>query len=139
MNISVWPFGKISDVTVNICSVVYGHHCSFSQSCGSRIMNTVMGTLVKTGQLIFIPNIIYRYGVVAGARRAGLCISETDDFTWFPSTVWFKQNIVINSEQQFCVKKHLADERGQRRLSSPIQADRKATRTLVTTPYICAE
>lgn len=57
--------------------------------------------------------------MTVGARRAGLRIS-------------------IASEQEFCVRESYVGERGQRRISRLLHADRKAT-VIITTLYNCGE
>ncbi len=80
----------------------------------------------------------FERGVVVGARRAGLSISETVDLLRFSHTTisrvyreWSKKE-KISSERQLCGRKCLVDVRGQRRM---VRDDRKATVTQLNTHY----
>uniref|UniRef100_A0AAR2INL3 Tc1-like transposase DDE domain-containing protein n=1 Tax=Pygocentrus nattereri TaxID=42514 RepID=A0AAR2INL3_PYGNA len=70
----------------------------------------------------------FERGVVVGARRAGLSISETG----LQRMVRKKK---ICSERQLCGQKSLVDVRGQRRMGKLVRDDRKATVTQITTCY----
>ena len=72
-------------------------------------------------------------GMIAGARRGGLSISETADLVGFSGTTisrvcreWCRTQ-KASSEQQFCGQKHLVNERGQRRRARLVKSDRKVT------------
>ena len=76
--------------------------------------------------------------MIVGATHGDSRISETAVFLGFLCTTisivyreWCdKQNTF--SERQFCGQKHLVNERGQRRMSRLIQANRKATNAQIT-------
>ncbi len=74
-------------------------------------------------------------GMVVGARRAGLSISETADLRGFSRTTisgvyreWSEKE-KISSEWQFSGRKCPVDARGQRRMTRLVRDDRKATVT----------
>ncbi len=77
----------------------------------------------------------FERGMVVGARRARLSISETADLLGFSRTTisriyreWFEKE-KISSERQLCGRKCLVDVRGQRRMGRLVRDDRKATVT----------
>ena len=75
--------------------------------------------------------------MIVGARQVGLSISETADLLGFScKTVsrvcreWCENK----KQQQFCEQKNV-NERGQRRRTRQVKADRKVTVTQITTHY----
>uniref|UniRef100_A0AAY5L5A9 Transposase Tc1-like domain-containing protein n=1 Tax=Esox lucius TaxID=8010 RepID=A0AAY5L5A9_ESOLU len=83
----------------------------------------------------------FERGMVVGARRAGLSISQSAQLLGFSrSTIsrvykeWCEKG-KTSSMRQSCGRKCLVDARGQRRMGRLIQADRRATLTEITTRY----
>ena len=81
-------------------------------------------------------------GMIVGARRGGLSISETADVLGFSHTtvsLEFVENGVKNkkklSEQKFCRQNCVVIETGQRRRARLVKADRKVKVTQITTHY----
>ena len=77
--------------------------------------------------------------VTVGARKGGLSISTTADHLGFsPTTVsrvcreWCEKQKNTSSEQQFCQRKRVVNDRGQRRRARLV---RKETVTQITTHY----
>jgi len=69
----------------------------------------------------------FECGMVAGARRASLNISETADLQGV--YIEWSEKEKISSEQQFCGRKCPVGSRGQRRMVRLVRADRKVTVT----------
>ncbi len=83
----------------------------------------------------------FERGMVVGARRAGLSISNTADLLGFSRTTISRvyrecsEKSQISSERQLCGQKCLVDVRGQRRMGRLVRDNRKATVTQITTRY----
>ncbi|KAJ0058263.1 hypothetical protein NL108_012404 [Boleophthalmus pectinirostris] len=80
-------------------------------------------------------------GLVVGARRAGLSVSEAAKLLGYSRTTvsrvfreWSEKR-VVSSSRQSCGRKCLVDDRGQRRLDRLIQGDREATVAELTARY----
>ncbi|KAJ0000987.1 hypothetical protein NQD34_006007 [Periophthalmus magnuspinnatus] len=80
-------------------------------------------------------------GLVVGARRAGLSVSEAASLLGYSRTTvsrvfreWSEKR-VVSSARQSCGRKCLVDDRGQRKLDRLIQGDREATVAELTARY----
>ena len=67
-------------------------------------------------------------GMIVDATHGDSSISETAALLGFLCTTFSR----VDSERHFCGQKHLVNERGQRRMSRLIQANRKATNAQIT-------
>ncbi|XP_076315918.1 uncharacterized protein LOC143228564 [Tachypleus tridentatus] len=79
-------------------------------------------------------------GMIVGARYGGPSISEIADLLGFLRTsIEFIEDDThtqkSSSEGQFCGRKHLVNERGQRRMARHVQDHRKTINTQITILY----
>lgn len=83
----------------------------------------------------------FEHGMVVGARRAGLSISQSAQLLGSSRTIIYRvykewcDKGKTSSMRQSSGRKFLVDARGQRRMDRLIQADGRATLTEITTHY----